>query len=202
MYDPVNDYHPQFEGYEIGTEIKQADVILLGYPFEYPMDATTRENDLRIYENVTRVNGPAMTWGMHSVNFLDIKDFVEADRLFFRSFRENIRKPFNVWTEVGPEFVGAINFITGAGGFLQVILDGYGGVRPKLGWLNIRHPRPLPTEGSMTIEGLRFLGSKYNIFVDRTESWVQFTELSSNKPLKIIYGDGSEEAVVLNEKSK
>lgn len=37
VYDKENDYHPQFEGYE-GAEIKQADVVLLGYPLQLPMN--------------------------------------------------------------------------------------------------------------------------------------------------------------------
>jgi protein-glucosylgalactosylhydroxylysine glucosidase len=37
LYDEANDYHPQFEGYTMGTTIKQADVILLNYPLQYKM---------------------------------------------------------------------------------------------------------------------------------------------------------------------
>ena len=38
LYDSEQMYHPQFEGYEIGTPIKQADVVLVGYPLLYPID--------------------------------------------------------------------------------------------------------------------------------------------------------------------
>lgn len=38
LYDDQLDYHPEFEGYKVGTEIKQADVILLGYPLQYQMN--------------------------------------------------------------------------------------------------------------------------------------------------------------------
>lgn len=38
IYDPENDYHPQYEGYELGATIKQADVILGGYPLLYEMN--------------------------------------------------------------------------------------------------------------------------------------------------------------------
>lgn len=38
IYDPKNDYHPQFEGYELGSIVKQADVILAGYPLLYGMN--------------------------------------------------------------------------------------------------------------------------------------------------------------------
>ena len=37
-YDAQHDYHPQYEGYEIGTVVKQADAILGGYPLMYPMN--------------------------------------------------------------------------------------------------------------------------------------------------------------------
>ena len=36
-YDEEKDFHPQFEGYE-GAEIKQADVVLIGYPLQFPMN--------------------------------------------------------------------------------------------------------------------------------------------------------------------
>lgn len=58
LYDEDIDYHPEYEGYEIGTFIKQADVVLIGFPQQYNMSASTRRNDLLTYENVTRPNGP------------------------------------------------------------------------------------------------------------------------------------------------
>jgi trehalose/maltose hydrolase-like predicted phosphorylase len=38
LYDDSKDFHPQYEGYEEGTMIKQADAVLLGYPLQLPMD--------------------------------------------------------------------------------------------------------------------------------------------------------------------
>ena len=37
VYNEEKDFHPQFEGYE-GAEIKQADVVLIGYPLQFPMN--------------------------------------------------------------------------------------------------------------------------------------------------------------------
>lgn len=82
---------------------------------------STQVNDLRYYEPVTRENGPAMTWGIHAIGYLDVFEFAEADRLLDRSYKGYQREPFYVWSEVVPGNEGAINFITGAGGFLQVI---------------------------------------------------------------------------------
>lgn len=38
LYDETLKYNPQYEGYEIGTDIKQADIVLLGFPLQYPID--------------------------------------------------------------------------------------------------------------------------------------------------------------------
>lgn len=45
-----------------GKHVKQADVVLLGYPMMYPMSSEVRRNDLEMYEAVTELDGPAMTW--------------------------------------------------------------------------------------------------------------------------------------------
>jgi protein-glucosylgalactosylhydroxylysine glucosidase len=37
LYDEANDFHPQYENFEDGTMIKQADVVLLGFPLQLPM---------------------------------------------------------------------------------------------------------------------------------------------------------------------
>lgn len=42
--------------------MKQADVVLLGYPVPFPLRPDTRRKNLEIYEAVTSPWGPAMTW--------------------------------------------------------------------------------------------------------------------------------------------
>jgi hypothetical protein len=56
---------------------------------------------------------------MSSSSWLDIGEEAKAEELFYRSYQPYVRQPFKVWTE--KQFsVGAVNFITGAAGFLQV----------------------------------------------------------------------------------
>ncbi len=43
--------------------MKQADVVLLGYPLMLNMTAEVRANDATYYLAKTDPNGPAMTWG-------------------------------------------------------------------------------------------------------------------------------------------
>ena len=79
-----------------------------------------------------------MTWGMHAIGHLELGQEDEASKLFNRSylpyvqvglylclivlfFAISTQPPFYMWTEV-PGGGGAVNFITGMGGFLQAKL--------------------------------------------------------------------------------
>ncbi|KAK3591601.1 hypothetical protein CHS0354_013784 [Potamilus streckersoni] len=129
MYIPFDNqlqYHPEYDGYTPNVTVKQADVVLLGYPLMVNMTPTVRKNDLVMYEKVTP-GGPAMTWGMFAIGWLELGDSKKADDLFRRQLL-NAQAPFNVWTE-SSSGDGAVNFITGMGGYLQSIIYGYGGFR-------------------------------------------------------------------------
>jgi hypothetical protein len=62
----------------------------------WPMTDQVRQNDLLAYEPLTRIDGPAMTWSMHSIGFLELGDFAKAQQLFQRSYETYVRPPFNV----------------------------------------------------------------------------------------------------------
>uniref|UniRef100_A0A182QH94 Protein-glucosylgalactosylhydroxylysine glucosidase n=1 Tax=Anopheles farauti TaxID=69004 RepID=A0A182QH94_9DIPT len=194
-YDRERDFHPQYEGYTIGTRIKQADAILLGYPLLYPgMNRSTLRNDLNIYEQVTRSTGPAMTWAMHAINHLDTQNMPSAARDFNRSYQPYVRGSFHVWHELQqPAEGGARNFLTGAGGFLQALLFGYGGIRVHLDRLEIRglSPDELPPAGftDLTVRGVRYLGALVTIAQGSTRSEVTVTHLE-RRALTIEFGDG------------
>ena len=78
------------------TVIKQADAILIGYPFMWPMSDEIKRNNLLTYENLTDRGGPAMTWSMYSIGYLELHDFEKADEVFRRSYASYVRSPFNV----------------------------------------------------------------------------------------------------------
>ncbi|PNI26974.1 PGGHG isoform 6, partial [Pan troglodytes] len=80
-----------------------------------------------IYEAVTSPQGPAMTWSMFAVGWMELKDTVRARSLLDRSFA-NMAEPFKVWTE-NADGSGAVNFLTGMGGFLQAVVFGCTGFR-------------------------------------------------------------------------
>lgn len=154
LHDAKLDYNPQYEGYNLSIPIKQADVALLGYPLQYAnINARTRRNNLKFYENVTRKNGPAMTWSMHAIGHLDI-DELPTEEFFNRTFASYIRKPFYVWNEyVDGVTDGASNFITGAGGFLQLIMYGYAGIRINADSLTIERSTLPPRTSKLKLNG-------------------------------------------------
>ena len=124
--------------------MKQADTILLGFPLQFPMNASVRRNDLDVYAKVTDPKGPAMTWGMFAVNYGRLGAAATADSFFQRGWISNILGGFYLWHEVAGGG-GASNFITGAGGFIQSVYALYGGMELVNGTLRFVTPRVPPT---------------------------------------------------------
>ncbi|XP_062859596.1 protein-glucosylgalactosylhydroxylysine glucosidase [Trichomycterus rosablanca] len=165
-YDPELKYHPEFDGYKMGSPVKQADTVLLGYPLGLPMSSEVRRNDLEFYEAVTDPHGPAMTWSMFAVGWLELGKAEKAQQLLLKCFK-NIQGPFNVWSEE-PGGSGAVNFLTGMGGFLQAVLFGYTGFRIKRDCLCFAPL--LPDEVTQfSVKGVSYLGNKLDWLMSRED---------------------------------
>ncbi len=54
-----------------------------------------------------------MTWSMHAIGFLDIKDEEEAAKNFEKAWSVYTHEPFLTWSENQPNIPAAGNFITG-----------------------------------------------------------------------------------------
>jgi len=187
QYDETKDYHPQYEGYEEGTTIKQADTILVGYPLMYDMKESTRRNDLAMYETVTDIGGPAMTWGMHAVGHLELGQEEQAQDLFRRSYEPYVHPPFYMWTEniLG---TGAVNFLTGMGGFLQGVLFGYLGLRTRLNQMDF-DPKLPPGCSAINCTGINYHDAVLSLKVEQ-DAVVVLVE-DAGRGLEIIQGDES-----------
>ncbi|XP_039765165.1 protein-glucosylgalactosylhydroxylysine glucosidase [Pararge aegeria] len=187
-YDETLDYHPQFQGYRRGEGIKQADAVLLGFPLQYPMNISTRINDLTYYESVTRGNGPAMTWSMHTIGQLQIQDNLRAATLFNKSYEGYVREPFKVWTELRRPKVGAVNFHTGMGGFLQTLMFGYAGIRIHLNRLEITQPQLPPEATKFRIKGIKYLGSNLTLDIRVLQTTLTVISVDDDWPLLMYNG--------------
>lgn len=156
-FDMKQNFHPEFDGYEPGEEVKQADVVLLGYPIPFSLSPQVRKKNLEIYEAVTSPQGPAMTWSMFAVGWMELKDPRRAWDLLERSFA-NITEPFKVWTE-NADGSGAVNFLTGMGGFLQAVLFGFTGFRITRAGVTFDPMCPAGVSG-VCVSGICYQGNK------------------------------------------
>ncbi|CAF1205270.1 unnamed protein product [Didymodactylos carnosus] len=190
-FDSQLQIYLEYEHFNIQTaKIKQADVVLLDFPLMWPMNETVRRNNLLMYENITRDDGPAMTWSMHAVGFLELNDIAKAEHLFRRSYQTYVRPPFNVWTEARSG-VGAVNFITGAGGFLQSVLFGYGGIRLRFEQLEFFPTLP-PGTNTFTFYGLKYLGSTFDVKMDSKQYELSVIEMN-NQNIELSYDYGGQQ---------
>jgi len=110
-----------------GEKIKQADVNLLAYPLQAVTDPVAVRRDLDFY--VTRnddTEGPAMTKSIFAILYQRTGAHDKAYRIFKSGYEPNKRPPFGVLTE--SETSQNPYFATGAGGVLQSLIYGFGGM--------------------------------------------------------------------------
>ncbi len=110
-----------------GVDIKQADVNLLAYPLDIVTERAQIEKDLRYYEPRMSVEGPAMGNSVLSTLYSRLGNPKKAYDLFVKSYKPNEVPPFSVLAETA----GGTNpyFATGAGGMLQAVIFGFGGLQ-------------------------------------------------------------------------
>ncbi len=110
-----------------GEGIKQADVNLLAYPLKEITDTVQVRRDLDYYSTrVPEAGTPAMTQAIFSLLYARL-GYREKSTHFFRdAYEPNLLAPFRVLAETR----GGTNpyFATGAGGVLQAVISGFGGL--------------------------------------------------------------------------
>ena len=109
-----------------GVTIKQADVNLLAYPLNIVSEEKAIRRDLEYYLPRYAKDGPAMGFAILGVLFNRLGDNEKAAQIFSNSYKPNEVPPFGVLSECA----GGTNpyFATGAGGMLQAVLSGFGGL--------------------------------------------------------------------------
>ncbi len=109
-----------------GVVIKQADVNLLAYPMKIVSKEADIRRDLKYYEPRMAKDGPAMGGAILSTLYSRLGEPETAYEQFVKSYKPNEVPPFGVISETA----GGTNpyFATGAGGMLQAVLNGFGGL--------------------------------------------------------------------------
>lgn len=116
-----------------GEVIKQGDVNLLAFPLKQVTKPEDIKKDLDYYHKVLADNvpgrqgqSPAMAQAIFSILNARLGNTEKAYEEFVKSYKPNEAPPFGVLAETA----GGTNpyFATGAGGFLQTLLFGFGGL--------------------------------------------------------------------------
>jgi trehalose/maltose hydrolase-like predicted phosphorylase len=136
-----------------GEGIKQADVNLLSYPLKEVTDPKQIRKDLEYYQTrVPNAGTPAMTQAVFTTLYARLGDADKAWEWFKEAYIPNLNPPFRVIAETK----GGTNpyFATGAGGVLQSILMGFGGIEiTPVGIVQIKSVIPRQWK-SLTITGI------------------------------------------------
>lgn len=149
MDDGVTREHASYKG----EGIKQADVNLLAYPLKEITDPKQIRKDLIYYETrVPNEGTPAMTHAVFALLYARLGEGEKAWQVFKDAYQPNLNPPFRVIAETK----GGTNpyFATGAGGMVQSVLMGFGGldITPK-GIVQVKSKLPAQWK-SLTITGV------------------------------------------------
>lgn len=152
----------EYAGYD-GRQTKQADVALLTYPLGLITAPEEVRRNLDYYgPRVDKTHGPAMTFSVLAILANRLGDPARALSLFKQGYAPHKRPPFGVLSETASN--NNPYFITGAGGELQTMLYGFGGLEITAQGL-VQRPSRLPAQWkSLTLTGI---GPERKIFVVR-----------------------------------
>jgi trehalose/maltose hydrolase-like predicted phosphorylase len=136
-----------------GEMIKQADANLLAYPLGLITDEYRQRQDLEYYaERIDQKDGPAMSYSVYCVQYARMGEADKAYEMFRRCYEPNLRKPFGVISETPTS--NNPYFMTGAGGLLQAVLNGFCGLQITNEGI-VRLPSVLPSHWKrVTVTGV------------------------------------------------
>ncbi len=145
-----------------GEGIKQADVNLLAYPLKLITDPAQIKKDLVYYQSrVPNQGTPAMTQAIFALLYARLGQGDTAYHFFKDAYIPNLNPPFRVIAETK----GGTNpyFATGAGGILQALLMGFGGLDITSSGI-VQIPSKLPAGWKkLTITGVGLDKKNYSV---------------------------------------
>jgi trehalose/maltose hydrolase-like predicted phosphorylase len=142
----------EFDSYK-GEGIKQADVNLLAYPLKTITDPVQIQKDLEYYETrVPNEGTPAMTQAIFALLYSRLGEGEKAEHFFKDAYIPNLNPPFRVIAETK----GGTNpyFETGAGGVIQSLLMGFGGLEINTSGIQQVSSKLPPHWKSLTLKGI------------------------------------------------
>ncbi|HET9464383.1 MAG TPA: hypothetical protein VFO71_02535, partial [Gemmatimonadales bacterium] len=113
--------------------------------------------------------GPGAMMGstILAVGAAELNDRPMVDSLLPFSYRTHMKGPFLMLSETPTN--NAVNFVTGAGGFLQQVIFGWTGLRLGDNGLEPAYPALLPSSvARLVLRHISVRGKRYDVTVDRS----------------------------------
>jgi trehalose/maltose hydrolase-like predicted phosphorylase len=164
-YDSASEYYRTYEGAPDST--LGAVTPLLSYPLGVPMSARAKRAQLEQAVARLLAEGPGAMMGstLLSVDAAELGDRALVDSLLPHSYQRHLRGPFLMLSETPTN--DAVDFVTGAGGFLQQVIFGYTGLRLGERGLEPAFPPVLPSHITrLVLRNVQARGGRYDVIVD------------------------------------
>ena len=164
-YDSASEYYRTYEGAPDST--LGAVTPLLSYPLGIPMSERAKRAQLEQAVRRLLAQGPGAMMGstLLSVDAAELGDRALLDSLLPHSYQGHLRGPFLMLSETPTN--DAVNFVTGAGGFLQQVIFGYTGLRLGEDGLEPAFPPLLPSRITrLVLRNVYTRGKRYDVIVD------------------------------------
>ena len=182
-FDPRRGIHLEYDGYA-GDTVKQADVVMLQYPWGAAAADRVSAADLAFYAAHTDPNGPSMTDAVNAIDTAALGTAGCADDWYLeRSVDPFVRGPFAQFAETRSG--GAFTFLTGVGGFLQELLYGFSGMRWGQDSLLLAPTLP-PQLAGLTLRNLSWRGRSFTLAIAPSTTTIM---VNSGAPLPVTIGD-------------
>jgi trehalose/maltose hydrolase-like predicted phosphorylase len=181
-YDAQAGIDKEYDGYD-GSAIKQADVVMLQYPWQFPMPASVAQANLDYYAPRTDLGGPAMTDAINAIDTAELGTPGCASYTYLeRSDEPFMQPPFDQFSEYRGGG-GAFTFTTGIGGFLQEFLYGFTGLRWNQDAVTIDPMLP-PQLPGLELTKMSWHGRTFNITIGPEVTKITLTS-GNAMPLKV-----------------
>ncbi|MCC7145235.1 MAG: glycoside hydrolase family 65 protein [Phycisphaeraceae bacterium] len=161
-WDQENQRYIEFDGYK-GQTIKQADTVLMIYPYQMPMSDAVKANVVDYYRTKYPPGHIMMASAIDGIVDCELGRTERAWEAML-DLLPHFRGPF--WLVSEQPTNSCISFVTGLGGFLQLLIHGFGGVRVGEEGLAARPCLPGGIK-SLRIHGIHFGGKRMELEIQR-----------------------------------
>jgi protein-glucosylgalactosylhydroxylysine glucosidase len=165
-FDSTKQYHPTYEGAKAGSE--GGNIPLLTFPLEMAMSDSVSFNDLNYALKLLAQQGAGgmMTITLYPLIAAELGQRTLIDSLLVRKVYEQYpHGPFMVLSETPTN--QSVNFLTGAGGFLQQFIYGYTGLRLTDKGLVPKFKPILPSSiRRLRLRNIQSRGRRYDIIIE------------------------------------